>query len=211
MKKLLVLTSVFLFYALASGLYAQGETLPPHVHGTGGFNVTIEGTEVDIDYDGPLANFISFEHRPNSPAEYEEQREMMKKLNDPGKLFSFSADWACTANPTNVEGDKIPEDVLGHPHAKKEEGHAHSHEHGNEEDHEHEHGDEADHDHEGEHSDVEVEFSFNCPKLTPDSGQIDVKGLFDAFPNLNDVDVQLVRPGAQSAYELSPDKSVIKW
>jgi hypothetical protein len=229
MKKLSLLSSVFLISFLASGalLMAQGETLPPHVHGVGAFNVAIEGTEIDIDYDGPLANFISFEHAPTTPEQIAELKDMMTKLKDAGKLFAFPAAWGCTVKEVNVEGNNIPEDILGHPHKAEgdhdhghghdhdhgDEGDHHHHDHGDEGDHHHDHGDEGDHQHaEGhEHSDVEVEFSFSCPKLTPDSGQIDFKGLFTSFPNLHDADIQLVRPSAQAAYELSPDKSVIKW
>jgi hypothetical protein len=223
MKKLLVLLSVYAVFIFGAGLLmAQGETLPPHVHGVGAFNVALEGTEADIDYDGPLANFISFEHVPSTPEQMAEMREMMTKLKDPLKLFAFPAGWGCVVKEVNVEGKNIPEEILGHPHAEEgehhhdhgDEGDHHDHDHGDEGDHhDHDHGDEGDHDHADghEHSDVEVEFSFSCPKLAPESGQIDFKGLFAAFPNLHDADVQFARPGAQSAFELSPDKSLMKW
>jgi hypothetical protein len=212
MKKAFALTSVFLLCAFFAGAaWAQGKTIPPHVHGEGTFNVAIEGTGIDIDYDGPLANFISFEHKPSTPEQVAEMRDMMTKLNDPAKLFGFPAAWGCVPNPVKVEGSNIPEEILGHEHAAEGEGHGHVH--GDEEGHDHDHGDEEGHDHgeHGEHSDVEVEFSFSCPKIAAGSGQIDFKGLFAAFPNLHDADVNMVRPDGQSGFELTPNQSLAKW
>ncbi|MDR1038166.1 MAG: DUF2796 domain-containing protein [Deltaproteobacteria bacterium] len=184
---------------LAPGtLLAQGETHAAHVHGNATMNVTVESASVDIDLDGPLASFISFEHAPSTPEQTAEMKAMMDKLNAAGNLFAFPAAWGCSSSKVTVEGESIPEDLLGHPHAAEGEGHHH--------------GEEADHGHEdGEvHSDLEAEFEFACTSVSGD-GSLDASGLFKAFPGLQDLDVQLVSPKGQKGAELSPSSASVTW
>jgi hypothetical protein len=127
-------------------------------------------------------------------------KAMVDKLAAAGGLFAFPAAWGCTSSRVTVEGENIPEDVLGHPHAPEGEGHGH------------EHGEEAEHGHEdGEgHSDMEAEFEFACTSISGD-GSMDAAGLFKAFPALQDLDVQLVSPKGQMGAELSPASSSVTW
>ncbi|MDR1079486.1 MAG: DUF2796 domain-containing protein [Deltaproteobacteria bacterium] len=199
-RKVLTLAALVPVLALLAPatLLAQGETHAAHVHGNASMNVTVESSSIDIDLDGPLASFISFEHAPSTPEQTAEMKVLVEKLNAAGKLFAFPAAWGCTSSKVTVEGENIPEDVLGHPHAPEGEGH--------------DHGEEAGHGHEdGEgHSDMEAEFEFVCSEVSGD-GSLDASGLFGAFPALQDLDVQLVSPKGQKGAELSPASPSVAW
>ncbi|MDR1314136.1 MAG: DUF2796 domain-containing protein [Deltaproteobacteria bacterium] len=190
-----------LFLLAPSAVLAQGETHAAHVHGAATLNVTVEAASVDIDLDAPLASFISFEHAPSTPEQTAEMKGLVEKLNAPAALFAFPAAWGCSSSKVAVEAENIPEDVLGHPHAPEGEGHGHDH---GEADGDHEHA-------EGEaHSDLEAEFEFACTAISGD-GSLDASGLFKAFPNLQDVDVQLVSPKGQKGAELNPAAASLTW
>ncbi|MDR1039664.1 MAG: DUF2796 domain-containing protein [Deltaproteobacteria bacterium] len=189
-------------------LLAQGETHGPHVHGAATLNITVEDASIDIDLDGPLASFISFEHVPSTPEQTAEMKAMVDKLNGSGSLFAFPAAWGCKPSGVTLDGENIPEDILGHPHSA--EGHGHGHE--GEEGHSHD-GEDEGHEHaDGEvHSDLEAEFEFACTTTVGDGALIDAAGLFEAFPSLLDVDVQLVSSKGQKGAELSPTGTKITW
>ncbi|MDR2459413.1 MAG: DUF2796 domain-containing protein [Deltaproteobacteria bacterium] len=216
MKKFLFSAPIFLLIiGLGSYLYAQGDTHPAHVHGVGNVNISIDDKTVDIDLSGPLANYISFEHVPSTDAEKAEMKSMVDKLSNPTALFTLPADWGCTPEAPVIEGENIPEDILGHAHSVGDHGHDHGHDdghdHGHDDGHDHGHDDGHDHGEGGEHSDVDVEISYNCTSIKADTGEIDAKGLFTSFSNLHELNVQLIRPGGQTGVQLEPDKSVIKW
>ncbi|MDR1164289.1 MAG: DUF2796 domain-containing protein [Deltaproteobacteria bacterium] len=209
MSRNIFLLALIPFWALAfaSNAMGQGETHPAHVHGVASLNVAIEADGVDIDFDGPLASFISFESAPSSPAQEAEMKAMVDTLQKSADLFKFPASLGCAPREVNIEGANIPEAILGHPHGA--EGHGHGDEDGD-----HDHGDEdGDHEHADgeEHSDIEVEFSFSCSSIaTAPSGEIAVE-LFGAFPLLKELDVQMVSPGGQKGMELTAEANVIKW
>jgi hypothetical protein len=191
-------------------LLAQGETHAPHVHGAASLNVTVEASSADLDFSGPLASFISFEHAPSTPEQRAAMQALVDRFKDPSALFAFPAAWGCTVSKTELDGENIPEDILGHPH--KAEGEGHGHGHGEEED--HDHGEEAGHDHaegEGGHSDLDLEVEFACPKAGTGPASLDLAELFKAFPNLQDLDVQLVSPQGQKGAELSPASTKLTW
>ncbi|MDR2351674.1 MAG: DUF2796 domain-containing protein [Deltaproteobacteria bacterium] len=216
---ILLLFTPLCFLTFGSLSWAQGTTHPAHVHGVASLNVTIENNTVDIDFDGPLASFISFEHAPSTPAQTNEMKDMATKLRNSAALFVFPLNLGCKPGTVNMEGENIPEDILGHPHAASAHEHG-DHDHGDHDHGDHDHGDHdhgdhdhGDHDHGedeyGEHSDIEVEFSFNCSSLGT-SGQVEV-ALFKVFPNLNELNVQLISPKGQSGVKLTPKDNILKW
>jgi len=63
---------------------------------------------------------------------------------------------------------------------------------------------------EGSHAEITTSWLFAC--TSPEDIQaLDMTALFDAFPELLDVDAQWVSPSAQSAAELSPSSSVLRF
>jgi hypothetical protein len=184
-----------------------------HEHGTARVNLTVEGSRVEIELETPLANLISFEHAPATEAQKKEVRDMAAALRDTGRLFIFPAAAQCRLEKISLESEVIGDTLLapaGEPAvaAAKAKG-AKAGAHADHEDHE-DHADHEDHE-EGEetHADLDVEMSFVCQN--PGAlKQIEI-GMFKVFPNLHEIEVQMLTPKGQGAASLGKNSSVIKW
>jgi len=90
--------------------------------------------------------------------------------------------------------------------------HAHEHDHAHDQDHDHDHGHDhshdAAHDHEHGHIDVEVSFSFECGALNR-AGALDVSGLFETFPSLEEIDAQFYDGARSAAGVLTPARPTL--
>jgi hypothetical protein len=60
----------------------------------------------------------------------------------------------------------------------------------------------------GSHSEITVSWLFECENADG-INQVDASGLFDEFPNFDDVDVQWVSESEQSSAELSPTETTV--
>lgn len=168
-----------------------------HVHGTAHMNVTVEGQEVEIELETPLANVLSFEHAPETEAQKEEVRAMVARLHKADSLFILPADAQCVLKNVSLESEVLNEELLSpaavrHVESSSQQGHA----------------PEKDKPGEG-HADLDMDVSFVCrnpEKLN--SLRVD---LFRVFPNLHEVEVQMVTSKGQSAAELTPESNTLRW
>ncbi|MDR1368204.1 MAG: DUF2796 domain-containing protein [Candidatus Accumulibacter sp.] len=176
-----------------------------HVHGLAHMNVGVEGEKVEIKLVSPLANVISFEYRPETDAQKKEVRNMAAVMRKADSLFVLSAEAGCRLKEVSLESGVMDDCMLSSGGAGCAEiAHA-RHEGGKRE--AHEHGASGDHDH--GHAGLEVEVSFMCrhpEKLN--SMKVD---LFRVFPNLHEMEVQMVIPGGQKAAELTPESNTLRW
>ncbi|MDR2034429.1 MAG: DUF2796 domain-containing protein [Helicobacteraceae bacterium] len=166
-----------------------------HEHGVAKMNVGIDGKEVTIELETPLANALSYEHKPQNAAQEKEAKDMAKTLRNAEKLFVFPSKSECKLQSVSLKSEALDETILGaNPKAHEE----HSDRHDDEED---------DHDHE-EHADLDAEFVFNCknPKALT---TIEI-GLFKVFPNFDEIEAQIVTEKGQNAAELTPKSAVLK-
>jgi ABC-type Zn2+ transport system substrate-binding protein/surface adhesin len=185
-------------------------------------NVVIESDGFEVELDGALAGFISFEHEPSTDAQRAEVKEMAAKLGQADNLFKAPAAAGCKAQEISLESEALPAELLapyaadpdqGHSHGHGDHGHSHGpgeagHSHGpGEGDHDHDHDDEGEAGH--SHADLEASFEFKCSK--PGAlASIEV-GLFESFPGLEELRVQVLSPKGQSAAELTKASPVLKW
>jgi hypothetical protein len=126
MKKIFFLLAFFLAGAPAFGHKA-------HTHGVAKLNLAVEGDTVEIGFETPLINLISFERAPKNDKEREEARKMESILKNPHTLFLFPEDAQCSLKTSRLESVAI------------------AHEPDNEK-----------HSHETEHADLDAEFVFTC-------------------------------------------------
>jgi ABC-type Zn2+ transport system substrate-binding protein/surface adhesin len=179
-------------------------------------NVVIESDGFEVELDGALAGFISFEHEPSTDAQKAEVKEMAAKFGQADNLFKAPAAAGCKVQEISLESEALPAELLAPYAADLDEGHSHSHG-----DHGHSHGpDEGDHDHDHDHdhdddeaghghADLEASFEFKCSK--PGAlASIEV-GLFESFPALEELRVQVLSPRGQSAAELTKASPLLKW
>ncbi len=58
------------------------------------------------------------------------------------------------------------------------------------------------------HSDIDATYRLDCAQ--PENiAELDVSGLFEAFPNFEDIDVQWISDTTQSATALTPDNQIV--
>lgn len=186
----------------AVGLLAFGTSAvahEAHVHGIAHMNLLVEKQAVEIDLVTPLANVLSFEHEPETEGQKQEVRDMAAIMRNAGKLFILPADAQCEVKEVSMSSEVISPELLS---AEVEIEHQGGHEHN-----EHSHG--GGHEEEHGHSDLDVDIAFICRNPEKLDG-INV-GMFKAFPNLHEIEVQMVTPKGQSAAELTPDSAVIRW
>ena len=186
----------------AVGLLAFGTSAAAHeahVHGIAHMNLLVEKQAVEIELVSPLANVLSFEHEPETEGQKQEVRDMAAIMRNAGKLFILPADAQCEVKEVSMSSEVISPELLS---AEVEIEHQGGHEHN-----EHSHG--GGHEEEHGHSDLDVDIAFICRNPEKLDG-INV-GMFKAFPNLHEIEVQMVTPKGQSAAELTPDSAVIRW
>jgi hypothetical protein len=196
MNKRFLLGGALCFLFLLSPAWAH----EAHEHGAAKMDVEIEGQEVKIELETPLANLISFEHAPRTQAQTREIRQMAVALHTKA-LFSFPSAARCTPKEVSLKSEVISSDLLAPPSAsdealkktasvapKKAEKGKHEEE---------------------EHADLDADFTYRCQN--PQALTYIKTSLFSAFPRFKRVDVQLVGPKGQRAAKLTPRSSVIKW
>ncbi|MDR2801071.1 MAG: DUF2796 domain-containing protein [Desulfovibrio sp.] len=169
-----------------------------HEHGKARLNLNVEGQQVEIELETPLAGLVSFEHAPETDAQKKELRDMAAILRKADTLFIFPAEARCRLEQVSLESEVIRDNLLsptGTPvaGAKAGEGEAR--------------GDKKE---EGEgHADLDAEISFIC-RHPEKLNRMEV-GMFKAFPNLKEIKMQMVTPKGQRAAELTPQSNIAQW
>ena len=192
------------FFIALGGIFVLGPQVfahEAHQHGHAYMNVSVEGKKVEIELVSPLANVISFEHAPETDAQKKEVRDMAAVMRKAETLFLLPAEAGCQVVEVSLESSVIDDDLL----ASGEAGKTHAHHEG----HKHEAEEHDGHDHGHGHADLEVEVSFMCRH--PEKLRGVTVDLFRAFPNLHEIEVQMVTPGGQKAAELTPESNTLRW
>ncbi len=189
-------------FTSAVGLLAFGTSAAAHeahVHGIAHMNLLVEKQAVEIELVSPLANVLSFEHEPETDGQKQEVRDMAAIMRNADKLFILPADAQCEVKEVSMSSEVISPELLS-AEVEKERQSSHKHNgHSHDGGHEEEHG----------HSDLDVDIAFIC--RNPEKLDSINVGMFKAFPNLHEIEVQMVTPKGQSAAELTPDSAVIRW
>jgi hypothetical protein len=164
-----------------------------HEHGVAHMNLAVEGRQVEIELETPLANVLSFEHAPETDAQKQEIRTMAAVMHKAEELFVFPAAAQCRVETVSLESAAISDDLLAPKASAEPTEQARDGEPTDEE----------------AHADLDVEISFLC--LQPEQLNSLTVNLFSAFPNLQEVEVQLVTPHGQKAAEATPASNVLRW
>ncbi|MGD9247827.1 MAG: DUF2796 domain-containing protein, partial [Desulfobacteraceae bacterium] len=192
-----------LTYALTTA-EAQAEEVrhhQAHVHGIAHMNVAIEGDTVHIEFSSPAANIVGFEHHPETAEQKKAIEASIEKLKAGDKLFKLSPKAQGKLTKSVVDTDIIN---ASHPESHAE----HSDEHDKHHKSDKKHGKEEHHTNEHEsHSDYKAEYRFVC-KRPEKLAQIEVL-LFDIFPGIEHIEVQILTEKTQTALELTAKKNKI--
>jgi hypothetical protein len=154
-----------------------------HVHGAAMLAIAIEGGTLTLMLESPTDSLVGFEHAPRTARERAAVTKMKQTLERPAALFVPTPAAACKPVGVKLESTLF------------ESGHAH-----------HDHGAHA---HAGGHADLDGAFVFRCarPEALRD---LEVR-LFDAFPRLKKLKVEIAGPRGQTAAQLTPGQRKARW
>ena len=201
---LILLTIVFTSLVLTHSETQAEETRhhEAHEHGVATLNVAVEGNNIYIEFSSPAANIVGFEHHPRTHEQKHAVEEAVKTLQAGDALFILSGGSNSRMVKSKVDTD-INEDT--DHHTESEHGHAEEKHHGKEEHHDKEHSEADEHE---RHSEFTAEYHFVC-KNPNKLSQIDVM-LFQVFPGIEHIEVQLLTETKQTAVELTAKENKIK-
>jgi len=182
-----------------------------HEHGVAQLNIVKEGSSFIIALETPAANILGFEHQPETEQQKQAVAMAQELLNAPGKLFRLPQDASCRLMDTDLEAEVLAGgEQTGHADLHQDDHAQHHDDHRNDKhQHEMEH-EEHGHDKHADkhsHSDIDVQYTFNCDdpaKLT----NVEVL-LFKTFSGFEEINTQIISDKGQQAVELTPAKTNI--
>jgi len=235
MKKSYLLTLSLLSSSVALAAEDEHREHGAHEHGHAQMSVIVEKNELLISLESPAINIFGFEHKPENQMQHKKIVDSVKDLENTNTLITLDESANCSLVKTEVEHPfeiaHADDHKDEHKHDEKHDDHKDEHKHDEEHDehkdehkqdeehddhkdehkHDEEHDDHKDehkHDEESTHSDVDVEIAYTCKdasKLT----KMDLSGLFKRFPIFEELDVQGIINGQQTAAELNKDQAVL--
>lgn len=155
-----------------------------HVHGLGRLDVAQEGPELYLRLEAPAASIVGFEHRPRGHQERGSLEEALETLRTGSALFQVSDAAGCDLADVTLESplwDEVAGTEEGDP------GHAEG---------------------AADHADIAAEYRFVCDRPAQIE-EIRVT-LFERFPALERLQVQIVTEQEQAGAELTPADPVLR-
>ncbi|WP_230970352.1 DUF2796 domain-containing protein [Nitrogeniibacter aestuarii] len=172
----------------ASPLFAQHA----HEHGVARLGLVQSGSEVGVEWSGPLDTVVGFEHAPSTAAEKQALADAIERLRNPVTVVSMPPAAGCQLMSANVAMPFQAEDAEGE--------HEHEHEHEDEQ----EKGEGADAMH-GEHADLIVTYDFTCQH--PEALKVVQVTAFDSFERLQRVEAAVLTDTRQGAARLTRENT----
>lgn len=202
MQKAYLLTLSLLASSVALATEDEHREHGAHEHGHAQMSVIVEKNDLLISLESPAINVFGFEHKPENKMQHKKVGDAVKDLEKVQSLITLDKSANC-----NLVKSKVDQPFeIAHADEDKDE-HKHDADHKDEHD-EHKHDEDHAEHKESTHSDVDVEITYACKdasKLT----KMDLSGLFKRFPIFEELDVQGIINGKQTATELSKDQAVL--
>lgn len=178
---------LFSFLTLTSAA-ALAQNPAPHQHGVARLDVAVDRDTLRLELSSPLDNVLGFEHAPRNAKEKAALQTSLKRLKQGDSLFALPPEAKCALVSADVHSP-FPE--------TSEAGKPAPHKHG--------HHEKETHD----HADLDADYLFRCTAPTALRG-LEVR-LFQHFPRLRQIEVQLVGPAGQRGTQLTPRKATLDW
>ena len=188
--------------------YALAAELDPHEHGSASLNIAIDANTIEMQFESPAVNIVGFEYTTDDDQQQLLIKQAQNNLSNFDAIFTLVGDVSCQTIQSSANWvTKHEED--GHEEDHDEETHEDGHEEGHDEE---SHDEEAHEDHDetpsAEHAEFIAEYQLECNQLN-NLTAIDVN-LFEFFPAITDLDVQIIYSAGQIKKELNVNKTLIK-
>ncbi|MFV1494766.1 DUF2796 domain-containing protein [Phaeobacter sp. JH20_02] len=204
-RTLSLLAIVTALPALAEGTRQLGA----HEHGVGTLNIAIDGSTVLMEFQAPGADLVGFEHAAKSAADRSAVDAAIARLSDPLALFIMPDAARCSVGEASAKletasdhgQDEHEDHAEDAGHDNNQHGHNDHEGHANDKHDDHEHEGHAEHHTEkADHAEFNANYILNCAE--PASLTNISFAYFDAFPNAQKVQVQLVGASGAHAYQV---------
>ena len=203
-------TSNHMTMALASLLltlpshHATASELDAHEHGSATLDIAIDNNIIEMKFESPAVNIVGFEYTTEDEQQLLLIKQAKNNLSNFDTIFQLAGDASCQTVESSAKWVTEHED----DHDDHEEGHD------DHDDHEEGHDDhEAGHEDHGEvakaeHAEFIAEYRLECNQIN-NLAAIDVN-LFEFFPGIADLDVQVIYSEGQIKQELDANNTLIK-
>jgi hypothetical protein len=183
MKHLITLTLICFITLASSVAYAESShhQLERHLHGTATLQVAVDKQSLTLFFSSPLDNLLGFERKPRTQAEVKQVQHMINQFYK-NNVFLPSKAAQCKLQNIKLESLVI----------KKKPQSVHKH-------------DEA----ESGHAELDAEIVYQCNQVK-NLRDLQVN-LFKAFPNLHQLNVEIVSERGQLAATLTASKNQAFW
>ncbi|MDP3330630.1 MAG: DUF2796 domain-containing protein [Methylococcaceae bacterium] len=181
----LAIVGIAAMFSMATMAETPGtHALGAHVHGVATLQVTVDAKVLSLSFSSPLDNLLGFEHKARNQAEVKQVQNMINQFYK-SNLFAPSKAAQCKLQTINLESlviKKKPQAASAKPH---------------------------DHEEEAGHADLDAEMVYLCNDIK-NLRDLQVN-LFKAFPNLHQLNVEIVSSRGQAATKLTPANIQVVW
>jgi hypothetical protein len=188
-------------------VHANASELDAHEHGSANLDIAIDTSTIEMRFESPAVNIVGFEYATEDEQQLLLINKAKSNLSNFDLIYGLVGDVSCQTVKSSAKW--VTEHEAGHDD--------HEAGHDDHDDHEAGHDDhddhEAGHDDHGEvakaeHAEFIAEYRLECNQLN-NLAAIDVK-MFEFFPAIEDLDVQVVYSQGQIKYELDANNTLIK-
>jgi hypothetical protein len=162
--------------------------LDSHEHGVGTLNIAIDGATVAMTFEAPGADIVGFEYAAKSDTDLAAIDAAVATLAAPLDLFVMPDAAGCSVVEAQAELESEDE-------------------HDNHGDDGHDNASHGDHAEEAGHTEFHAEYTLTCD--TPDALTEMTFAYFEAFPNAQKVEVQIITAAGAQAFEVKRDAPVL--
>lgn len=158
--------------------------LDAHEHGSASLDIAIDTNTIEMKFESPAVNIVGFEYATEDEQQLLLIKQAKKNLSNFDAIFQLAGDVSCQT--VQASANWVTEHEEGH-----EEGHE-------------EHDDAP----ASEHAEFIAEYKLECIEVN-NLTAINVN-LFEFFPGITDLDVQVIYAGGQVKQELDINNTLIK-
>ncbi|MDC1510044.1 DUF2796 domain-containing protein [Oceanospirillaceae bacterium] len=178
--------------------------LDAHEHGSANLDIVIDTDTIQMSFHSPAVNIVGFEYATDDKQQLLLIKQAKDSLSNVNDMFSLVGNVSCQT--VKASANWLTE--------HEEEHDDHEEEHDDHEGHEEEHDDHEGHEEEhdetpsSEHAEFIAEYELTCKQLN-NLTAIEVN-LFEFFPAIADLDVQMIYAGGQVKQELNANNTLIE-
>jgi hypothetical protein len=181
---------LLLTFCFAIGAVVQQRRHDAHVHGAAEVSIAVEGSKATVEFRAPAESVMGFEHEAKSESDKKKRDAALEQLRaNKDRMIVFDPRWGCKSSELKTA---VAEEKAERAKAQTgTEGQSHK-----------------DQKKSGEHREVQGIFSVACDK--PLAGSRITFGVYKIFPDIHEINVQVLSDSKQVGATIKKDKGDVK-